>query len=479
MPCSNRCVEWVRTQLHGEPGTEPDQGLPSPQSPCNSIIEPAAHGRGKKRDRTSMENDEHDPDCTPRALGKRSRRIVADEDSQYQQEQSMSSTASSYSTTSSKRSRISASPIKQINRLAAQLKPLEKQDFSELHKCPLPTRIRALVTNIRRCAKGTHTIPLSLKSRLLERDPDLDEDDNVWRPESLQSDNCVPVQPGACTEPIPLSLPIDDTGTNHPHARSHFPSSRACDAMPDLLQVETIVEQARECNAIDDLEAGWNSHVHGPLLVAACQLSRHHARVRSVNLTLARSLARLGPSDKLVATGKMVDFGIYLQVSPELRAAYKAVKPEADGQSRYFNHTNFEQIARRPLVISIETKRDGQGGSQADLQLSVWVNGHFDRLADLRKTALDPSDRTVWLPLLKVIGPIWYLLMARGDYNDMGELACITVYSRHQLGDVTTYHGFFQVFTALHELIDWTETSYRPWFERWVTASDHTNIPLA
>ena len=186
----------------------------------------------------------------------------------------------------------------------------------------------------------------------------------------------------------------------------------------------------------------------------------------------------VGPSGGLVATGKMVDFGIYLQVSPELRAAYKAIKPEADGQSRYFNHTNFEQIARRPLVISIETKRDGQGGSQADLQLSAWVNGHFDRLADLRKTALGPSDRTVWLSLFKV-GPIWYLLMARDDYNDLGELACITVYSRHQLGDVTTYHGFFQVFTALHELIDWTETSYRPWFERWVTASDHTNIPLA
>lgn len=107
------------------------------------------------------------------------------------------------------------------------------------------------------------------------------------------------------------------------------------------------------------------------------------------------------------------------------------------------------------------------------------MNGHFDRLADLRKTALDPGDRTVWLPLLKVIEPIWYLLMTRGDYNDLGELACTTVHSRHQLGDVTTYHGFFQVFTALRELIGWTETSYRPWLERWVTASDHTNIPLA
>jgi hypothetical protein len=56
---------------------------------------------------------------------------------------------------------------------------------------------------------------------------------------------------------------------------------------------------------------------------------------------------------------------------------------------------------RITIVMIVETKRDGQGGSQADLQLSVWVNGHFDPLADLRKTALNPSDRTIWLPLLK------------------------------------------------------------------------------
>jgi hypothetical protein len=417
-------------------------------------------------------------DVFPPAVKKRSRKIVADEESPSQQEQSMSPTAS-YSTTYSKRSRFSASPTKQINRLAAQQKPLEKHDFSQLHKSPLPAPIGALVTNIRRCAKGTHTIPLSLKSQVLERDLDLDADDNVWRPESPQGDNCVPTRPGAHTEPVPFSLPTNDIGHHHTHPRSDLPLLRAFDAMPDLLQVEMIVEQARECNDMDDLEAGWNSHVHGPLLVIACHLSRHHARVRSVNLTLARSLARLGPGDRLVTIGKMVDFGIYLQVSPELRAAYKAIKPEADGQSRYFNHTNFEQIARKPLVISVETKRDGQGGSQADLQLSVWVNGHFDRLADLRKTALNPSDRTVWLPLLKVIGPIRYLLMARGDYNDLGELLCTTVYTRHQLGDVTTYHGVFQVFSALQELIDWTETSYRPWFEGWVSASHNTNVPLS
>jgi hypothetical protein len=123
------------------------------------------------------------------------------------------------------------------------------------------------------------------------------------------------------------------------------------------------------------------------------------------------------------------------------------------------------------LAISIKTKREDQGGSQADLQLGVWVDAHFDRLAGLRRTALNVDDRTIWLPLVKVIGPIWYLLLARGDYSELGELVGTTVYSRYQLGDVTTYHGFFQVFPAIHAIVDWTETSYRPWFERWVSQS--------
>jgi hypothetical protein len=56
-------------------------------------------------------------------------------------------------------------------------------------------------------------------------------------------------------------------------------------------------------------------------------------------------------------------------------------------------------------VDLIKRKIDSGGGAL----------GFLDRLADLRKTPLNPGDRTAWLPLLKVIRPIWYLLMARGD----------------------------------------------------------------
>jgi hypothetical protein len=420
-----------------------------------------------------MGEDEDDLDLAPIAMRKRPRREAADQD--IEERRSMSSV----SPTSSKQSRTSLSPIRQINWLAAQRKPLEKLGFSRLEHCRLPTSIGSMVANIRRCSKGTHTIPIPLKAQILARDPDLDPDDNVWRTDKPPSAEHAFMQPIANTDPVPPRTPSNTLCAESLHRRSDSSLPPAYDLSPDLPQVEMIVRQAQRCNGMDDMEAGWNSHVHGPLLLLACYLSRHRDRVQSVDLTLARSLARLGSSHRITNTGKMVDFGIYLEVSPELQASYRAIGPETDGQSRYFNHTSFEQIARRPLVISVKTEREGHSDSQADLQLSVWVNAHFDRLADLRKTVLHDSDRTVWLPLLKVIGPIWYLLMARGDYNDLGELACTTVYSRHQLGDVTTYHGIFQVLSALQELIDWTETSYRPWFERWVSCSQQTGAVVA
>jgi hypothetical protein len=463
MNSKNRCDDWLNTQVY----YLRESSLPG------NITELPPYGRGRKRDIASMEPDV-DSDCTPR--GKRLRRTPYDRDTE---EQSSMGSEPTTSTTSRSQSRPSKSPTKCRNLLAAQRIPLDKYGFDQLKNCTLPTSTRAMLANVLRCSKGTHTIPFPLKNEILARDFYLDPDDNVWRPEKSSSAGNDCTQPAANTDQVPPREPSNPLCTESSHLRSDSSLPQTYDLSPDLPQVEMIVAQAQQCNDMDDMEAGWNSHVHGPLLVLACYLSRHRNRVKSVNLTLARCLARLGPSHRIINTGKTVDFGIYLELSPELRAAYPAIEPEADGQLRYFNHTNFEQIAQRPLVISVETKREGHGGAQADLQLSVWVNAHFERLADLRKTALDVSDRTIWLPLLRVIGPIWYLVMARGDYNDSGELARTTVYSSHLLGDVTTYHGIFQVLSALHELIDWTETSYRPWFERWVSCSQQTGVVAA
>lgn len=435
----------------------------------DALLGPAINKRGKKREIAPIEGGVDDREVIPTASRKR-RRITtaAGDDAGYEESVSTSAITSSASTIS--RMRLFAKPIKQMKRRAVKQQPVKVLNFSRLGFCTLPPTINSLVAEIQRCAKGINTIPEALKTHVLDEDPDLDSDDDVWQTDT-------PLLP----ENIRLRATLDrDSELRWSRTPSQTPGLPPVPTNPSLSeahdrpilfpQVEMIIDQARECSENDDVEAGWNSHVNGSLLLLACYVSRHHGQVRSANLTSARPLARPESDHRVADAGKMVDFGVYLHTSDRLKAAYRELQPEKDGQSRNFNHMDLEQIARKPLVISIETLQGEQRGFQADLKLSLWVKSHFARLADLRKRTLKFGDRTVWLPLLKVVGPVWYLLLACGNYNDEGELFYTTVYSRHQLGDITTYHGFFQVFATLLELINWSETIYRPWFEDWVTS---------
>jgi hypothetical protein len=434
----------------------------------DALLGPAINKRGKKRDIAPVEGGVDDRTIIPTASRKRRRITTAAGDDAGYEDVTTNTIASSASTIS--RMRLFARPIKQMKRRAVKQQPVKVLNFSRLGFCTLPPTINSLLTEIRRCAKGIDTIPEALKIHVLDQDPDLDSDDDVWQTDT-------PLLP----ENIHLRATLDRDSElrwsrTHsqtpglPPAQTNTSLSEAHNRPIPFSHVEMIVGQARECSDNDDVEAGWDSLVNGPLLLFACHVSRHHGQINSANLTSARPLAQSESDHGAADAGKMVNFGIYLQTTDKLKAAYREVRPGADGESRNFNHMDADPIARKPLVISIETLQGEQRGFQADLKLSLWVKSHFARLADLRKRTLKFGDRTVWLPLLKVVGPVWYLLLACGNYNDEGELFYTTVYSRHQLGDITTYHGFFQVFATLLELINWSETIYRPWFEDWVTS---------
>lgn len=437
----------------------------------DALIGPAKNKRGRKRDIASIEDDEDGPERKSRAIYKRLRIMTALDDAEQRGKRISARPIASFASTQFS---VTAGPIKQINQLAAHQQPLEMLDFSRLEARSLPPSMNTMITNIRRVAKGINTIPMSLKAQVLEQDPDLSSDDDVWQLDVPLLAESTSLRPGSNADS--MSPPELSNALSNLPLHPDPPLSRGYNRPLYLSQAEMIVEQARECHDNDDLEAGWNSQVHGPLLLLACNTSQHRAKVKSANLAHARLLARPETDSQAIFGSKMVDFGIYLQNSNRLKAAYRDIQPEADGQSRYFNHTDCEQIARKPLVISIESERAGQSGSQADLKLSVWAKSHLDRLSELCWRTLHSEDRTIWLPLLKVVGPAWYLLLARGDYNDSGELSSTRVYSRHQLGDVTTYHGFFQVLAALLELIDWAETFYRPWFEDWVSNDQEADV---
>ncbi|RSL40612.1 hypothetical protein CEP54_016069 [Fusarium duplospermum] len=99
------------------------------------------------------------------------------------------------------------------------------------------------------------------------------------------------------------------------------------------------------------------------------------------------------------APSKMVDFCLFIRPecgSPE-EQAIKAICHTRSGQS--INHTDLGNFCKHPIALSIETKRPGEQGDNAMLQMGTW---HSAQWRSLRRR------RTIeFLPGLIVQGHAW------------------------------------------------------------------------
>lgn len=136
MTRATRCSEWVASQVQNSSEVS-DRSLML-QSPHGSTIKPTLEaGRQRKRDIASLEDDDPEPESITKPTRKRPRRYaIVRDDVENERDESMSAAASSsISTTTSSiefSRHHSASPMKQFNRLAAQLQPVEKLPFNQI-----------------------------------------------------------------------------------------------------------------------------------------------------------------------------------------------------------------------------------------------------------------------------------------------------------------------------------------------------------
>lgn len=80
----------------------------------------------------------------------------------------------------------------------------------------------------------------------------------------------------------------------------------------------------------------------------------------------------------------MFDYTIYLEADhtePTFSKMLIAIELESPA-CLYINHTSFEPVWYRPIVVSIETMVAGNK-NDATTQLSVWVVAHFRRLKQI------------------------------------------------------------------------------------------------
>ena len=117
----------------------------------------------------------------------------------------------------------------------------------------------------------------------------------------------------------------------------------------------------------------------------------------SVHATISpASLLPLG-ANNVSARSKMVDWAVVLRPVGALGGALARARQRPDGEERFFNHSRYRSLIDKPIVISVETKPEGEDIQQAYLQLAVWACAHMNFLSQL---LADTASSAVDLPHL-------------------------------------------------------------------------------
>ncbi|KAK4068612.1 uncharacterized protein Triagg1_7260 [Trichoderma aggressivum f. europaeum] len=150
--------------------------------------------------------------------------------------------------------------------------------------------------------------------------------------------------------------------------------------VPSLEEVESILEKAVECEKCQYEELMWNARVHLPLLdgIFEDRFGEQCDDFNAMICTTARPHAEFEP---MPSTGRMVDICVHASLDQD--EPFEAALAEFSGitPTLTVNHTDFEPLQLRPLVLSIGTRRPGLEWDKAQLQMGVW---HASQWAFLR-----------------------------------------------------------------------------------------------
>ncbi len=188
---------------------------------------------------------------------------------------------------------------------------------------------------------------------------------------------------------------------------------------------------------------------------------------------------------------KKVDFCIYIEPSCDKdhpHASQTIASLQDALPYGMFNHTNLNTLRDRPIALSIETKRTGEGWDNARLQMGIWNAAHWEFLGLLlrmRREAADelstlqgriPDDTTEasrtelpnvsdaqtlqlpeYLPGIIIQGHDWHLVITtrHGDKT--------IFWQKMTFGTTSSSKGIYQIICVLQLLQLWAREEYWTW----------------
>ncbi|KAJ4184063.1 hypothetical protein NW759_017049 [Fusarium solani] len=280
---------------------------------------------------------------------------------------------------------------------------------------PQPESLRALRIELRDFGAGHGVFPASMQDEMLAMDPELPR-----------------------------------------YAFDRNEASRApTSSMPPFDWVDNLVKRAIKCRVDRECEASWNGDVHAPILEQVFRSGRFSSN-DMVDFRWCPTAQILQSFKPRKAPAKMVDFCIF--VSPDEGTAEERIIEglcqNRPGQS--INHTDLGNFCKHPIALSIETKRAGEQGDNATLQMGTW---HSAQWRSLRYNQHRSPRSIEFLPGIIIQGHEWKFVASVLDQSGKCQLLETVA-----LGSTGSQLGVYSLIATLQRLRRWIKEEYWPAF---------------
>ncbi|KAL6795155.1 hypothetical protein J3E68DRAFT_335165 [Trichoderma sp. SZMC 28012] len=249
--------------------------------------------------------------------------------------------------------------------------------------------------------------------------------------------------------------------------------------IPSFEEVKIILIRAVECEKFQGEELMWNGGVLLRLLggIFEDRLGGQCDDFNAILCTTARPDREFEP---MPSTGRMIDVCIYasLDQNQELRAAMAEFCMTAPTAT--VNHTDFEPLQLRPLVLGIGTRKPGVEWDRAQVQTGIWHASQWAFLrwavrqkllkrrvaqgADEGEEEFQAEERAVlsklgFIPGIIVQGNRWHLVIS--TYHE----GKTTLWAEWVFGTTKSLMDIYSVIAGVRRLTAWARDTYIPWFK--------------
>ncbi|KAI8663857.1 hypothetical protein NCS55_00891700 [Fusarium keratoplasticum] len=226
--------------------------------------------------------------------------------------------------------------------------------------------------------------------------------------------------------------------------------------LPGVRTVRKIHRLARRCFKENLAEPSWNNDVHSQTLEWVMRDSpSSDDELLDYRCCLTAGVIKAYRPEH--APSKMVDFCICVQPGTD-SPHHEAIQSRClsrPGMS--IDHTDWGDLTKNPIAISIETKGPEQSYDTALLQVATWHSSQWRSLCWGRRGDIDAIE---FLPGIIVIKHDWYFVA-----TDLDRFGKARTFERIPLGSTESILGIYKLSMTLLTLCQWVRDQFWPAFQ--------------